>query len=202
MSEKIVLATGNEGKLAEIADLMAGVAVELVSLNSFPPIEPVAETGTTFEANAVLKARYYADKTGMPALADDSGLAVAALHGRPGVLSARYGGEIDFPSKIELLLHELSASGSNDRTAQFVCCMALARPGGDILCIANGVCDGVISDKPSGSNGFGYDPVFIPDGHHETFGELPAAVKADISHRRHAVDIIIRFLLNNMGVLT
>ncbi len=200
--DRILLATGNSGKLAEMRELVGELPFTILSLADFPYVSEVAETGSTFAENALLKARGYAEMTGVATLADDSGLAVTALGGRPGVLSARFGGDVDFHQKMRLLLNELEAAETSDRSAQFICSMALALPNGEILCLAESACSGRLADKPSGDNGFGYDPIFIPDGFERSFGELSPDVKAAISHRRRAMDIIIRYLQDNMPVPT
>lgn len=167
--------------------MLHGFPVMIAGLDTFDNIEEVAETGATFSENAQLKAAGYARQTGLAAVADDSGLEVAALGGRPGVLSARYGGDaLTFDEKMDKLLAEIASTGSSDRSAQFVCSMALSDPRGKILHAVDGVCPGNIAQYPRGSGGFGYDPIFVPEGYDETFGELPDHVKADISHRGRA----------------
>jgi XTP/dITP diphosphohydrolase len=199
--EQLLLATGNPGKLTELADLLKGARVNLVSLADMPGISEVEETGTTFEENARIKARGYALQTSMFALADDSGLEIAALNGRPGVLSARYGGAgMSFSDKIARILRELQRTGRAYRRARFVCSMAIADPGGHIVRVAEGICQGNIAIEPQGTGGFGYDPVFIPDGSDRTFGELPEGTKQQISHRARAFDQIIPFLRDNIAV--
>lgn len=194
---KLVVATGNPGKVHELRDLLAGLPFEVIGLSDFGNISEVEETGATFTDNAVLKARGYAEQTGVMTLADDSGLEVDALNKAPGVYSARYGGaNTSFDEKMKKLLGELERTGGTDRRARFVCSMALADEHGDILHISEGVCEGHIAEAPSGSNGFGYDPVFIPDGYALTFGELPGETKRQISHRARAVSGIIRYLLD------
>lgn len=195
MHQKLLIATNNAGKVAELRAMFEGITLELVSLNNFGDLIDVEETGETFDENARLKAVSYALQTGLMALADDSGLEVEALDGRPGVLSARYGGtETTFAEKITLLLDELALTGDKDRRARFVCSIAIAAPNSEILFTANGICDGCIAQKPRGSKGFGYDPIFIPDGYKMTFGELVARKKHKISHRGRAFLQIIPFL--------
>jgi XTP/dITP diphosphohydrolase len=191
----ILVATGNPGKLKELDDLLSGMPHEVVSLAAFPDIPEVPETGDTFAENARLKAVEYARLTGLAALADDSGLAVDALGGRPGVLSARYGGaDLAFPEKIRKLLDEIALLGAEERGARFVCAMAFADAGGNILFETEGVCEGRIAHAPRGSKGFGFDPIFIPEGYEETFGELDLEIKQKISHRARAFNEIIPFL--------
>lgn len=199
--ERLLLATNNAGKLAELARLIDGTGIELVGLDSFPAVPEVEETGTTFDENARLKARGYALQTRLYALADDSGLEVRALGGRPGVLSARYGGiGTSFADKMAMLLTELDLTGQDDRTARFVCSIAIARPDGDIIHTVTGRCDGQIASAPRGPGGFGYDPIFIPDGFDQTFGELPVETKQQISHRARAFEQIIPFLRDNTAI--
>ncbi|MBV9240408.1 MAG: RdgB/HAM1 family non-canonical purine NTP pyrophosphatase [Acidobacteria bacterium] len=196
----LLIATLNPGKVQELSEMLAAMDAEVVGLDSFPAIVEVEETGRTFAENARLKAAGYARQTGLPALADDSGLEVRALGGRPGVLSARYGGDVPFSEKIRLLLAEIAESGSQDRSARFVCSIALANADGSIVEISNGICDGRIVDHPRGTCGFGYDPVFMPDGCNETFGELSSAVKGKISHRSRAFSQIMPILGRFFGI--
>ena len=185
-------ATRNKGKLRELRRLFTDAPVTIRGLEEFPEIEDVRETGTTYEENACLKASRYASVTGLAALADDSGLEVNALGGRPGVYSARYAGTASsYETRIRRLLGEISSAGSTDRTARFVCVMALARPDAAIATTALGICAGVIGSAPRGDAGFGYDPIFIPDGFDATFAELGEDVKRRISHRARAAEIII-----------
>ena len=193
--KRILLATTNPGKIAELGSMLGALPVEVVGLDAFGDLREVAETGATFEENARLKAAGYALQVGLPAIADDSGLEVAALDGRPGVLSARYGGEdTTFAEKIRLLLAEVDAAAAPDRRARFVCSIAVAGADGSIRYTAEGECRGVLAQAPRGEGGFGYDPVFVPDGYDETFGELPDAIKAKISHRARAFSHIVPFL--------
>jgi XTP/dITP diphosphohydrolase len=192
---KLVVGTNNAGKIKELNELLADLPVEISGLSEFENIFDVEETGTTFEENAILKANSYARQTGHWALSDDSGLAVDALGGAPGVYSARYAGEnAGNDDKINKLLGELAKTGDRSRRARFVCVMALADDSGDIKFLAEGVCEGRIAAQPRGANGFGYDPIFIPEGFEETFGELSSTVKREISHRARAIKKIIRFL--------
>jgi XTP/dITP diphosphohydrolase len=203
MLKKLLIATNNSGKVAELSAMIEDIPLEIVGLDSFADLIEVEETGDTFDENARLKAVGYARQTGVTALADDSGLEVAALDGRPGVLSARYGGvDIPFAEKINLLLDELAQTGNKNRRARFVCSIAITAPSGEILFTANGICNGRIAQNPRGIKGFGYDPVFIPDGHEMTFGELSGDVKHKISHRGKAFLQIMPFLRHFSGVLT
>ena len=192
---KLLVATGNKGKLSELKGLLADVPIELLSLSDIGSFDQVEETGATFAENAALKARGYALRAGILTLADDSGLEVAALDNRPGVLSARYGGaDLGFDEKMLMLLDELERTSGNNRTARFVCSMAVADSAGEVVHSAEGICNGKIAQKPRGTGGFGYDPLFIPDGFENTFGELSNAVKQKISHRFRAFEQIIPFL--------
>ena len=186
MTRKIVLASRNEAKLAELRRILAaaGLGVELVGL---PPGEEVAETGATFADNALLKARAAAGLTGLPAVADDSGLAVDALGGAPDVLSARYAGEHgDDEANNRKLLEVLKDIPDDHRGAAFVCALALADPSGAIRLETEAACRGRITHEPRGANGFGYDPLFLISEYHKTFGELSALVKHQLSHRARA----------------
>lgn len=200
-SNKLVLGTGNPGKVRELRELFRGLPFDLMSLKDFAHIEDVSETGSTFEENAILKARGFAAQTGHLALADDSGLEVEALGNAPGVLSARFAGvEAGYPTKMQKLLDMLAETGDQSRRARFVCVMALVRPGGDLLYTAAGTCPGTISTEPFGTSGFGYDPIFVPDGFDRSFGELGDEVKSQISHRARAAELIIRYLLDFTGL--
>lgn len=192
---ELLIATGNAGKVAEMRELLKDLPVDLRGLADFGQLSEVEETGATFTENAALKARYYARNTGLIALADDSGLEVFALGNAPGIYSARYAGaNASDAQKTEKLLRELKATGDAARRARFVCAMTLANPDGTILFTTEGICAGCISDAPRGVNGFGYDPVFIPDGYRQTFGELFGEIKHKISHRARAAEKIIRYL--------
>jgi XTP/dITP diphosphohydrolase len=193
---QIVLATRNKGKIREFGELIDSIPnAKIVGLDAFPVVFEVQETGTTFAANARVKAAAYSRLCGVHAIADDSGLEVAVLDGRPGVYSARYAGaDTKYDVKIPRLLAEIEESNSLNRNARFVAHMAFASPDGEIIFEAEGVCDGTIAHEPRGANGFGYDPIFIPEGHYETFGELSDEVKKEISHRARATRKIMRFL--------
>lgn len=193
--QKLLVATNNSGKIHELQLMLETSPFQIIGLASLPGIVEVDETGHTFAENASLKASGYATQAGMLSIADDSGLEVAALDNRPGVLSARYGSEgSSFAEKMSLILEELTASGSGDRRARFVCAMAVADENGKILSSAEGICSGVIAQAPRGTGGFGYDPIFVPDGFDRTFGELSTDVKQKISHRFRAFEQIIPFL--------
>jgi XTP/dITP diphosphohydrolase len=199
----ILIATKNNGKVKELADLLADLPINLRSLNDFENISEPEETGANFVENAVLKAREYALQTGLWALADDSGLEVEALGNAPGVFSARYAREgATNEARIDKLLGELNEVQNENRGARFVCAMAIADEKGEIRYVAEGVCGGRIIDAPRGTNGFGYDPIFAPEGFSETFGELPDDVKREISHRARASAKIIAYLRHFIAVST
>lgn len=198
---KLLLATNNPGKIEELRSMVLELPVEIRGLADFPRAEEVAETGTTFDENARLKASGYARQTGLISLADDSGLEVEALGGRPGVLSARYGGEgMSFENKMKKLLRELENANSLKRNAQFTCAIAISDQDGGILFESTGVCRGTIALSPMGSGGFGYDPIFVPDGFEQTFGELSDAIKQKISHRASAFSQIMPFLRDYIDI--
>ena len=185
---KLLVATGNAGKLREIRALLSDLPLTLLGLADFPAIDEVAETGTTFAENAALKALGYARQTGVLTLADDSGLEVDALAGAPGVRSARYLGErASYADRINALLAALKDVKDESRTARFVCALAIASNEQELLYTTEAMCEGRIADAPRGSGGFGYDPVFIPEGFSQTFGDLPAEIKNGISHRGRAL---------------
>jgi XTP/dITP diphosphohydrolase len=184
---RVALATRNAGKIAELNRILADVggAVEIVGLEAFPDAPDVPETGLTFADNALLKARAIAACTGLPAVSDDSGLAVDALHGMPGVLSARWAGRHgDDTANLELLLGQLA--DVDERGAAFVCVAALALPDGGGEWTATGVLAGTLTRAPRGGNGFGYDPIFVPEGLAVTTAELAPSEKDAISHRGRA----------------
>lgn len=182
---KLVIATRNSHKLEEIRAIFDFTSLEVLSAFDFPHIPDVIEDGDTLEANAEKKAVEIAKATGCWALADDSGLEVAALGGAPGVYSARYAGEsCNYADNNDKLLRELA--GQSDRTAQFRTVIALSDPDGGVQTVV-GECPGIIIEELRGTNGFGYDPLFVPEGYSETFAELDAAVKNRISHRARAL---------------
>jgi XTP/dITP diphosphohydrolase len=192
---KIVLATKNQGKIREFAELLGGIDRRLIGLDEFDSVLEPEETGSTFAENAALKAAYYALHCGTAAIADDSGLVIDALDGRPGVLSARYGGDaLSFDERMTMILDELADSADRSRRARFVCSLALADKNGQTLAVADGICEGRIAAYMTGDGGFGYDPIFIPDGFDATFGQLSREDKNNISHRRRAILQIIPFL--------
>lgn len=188
----LVIATGNPGKIRELGALLADVGISLQTLADFPNCPEVAEDGETFEANAAKKAWAVVACTGLPALADDSGLEVDALGGRPGVFSARYAGDRTAPERptdadnYRRLLEEMAGIPWDQRRARFVCCIVVAFPGGRTV-VARGACEGVINLTPQGSGGFGYDPVFWLPEYNCTMAEVGLEVKNRISHRAQAL---------------
>ena len=184
----LVLGTRNPGKVREIESILADSGWTFSSLQAFPNVDTPPETGTTYAENAVLKARFYALATGMCALADDSGLEVEALAGAPGVFSARYAGEnASDADRRALLLSELAKVSDVNRRARFVAVVAISDADGSVLNVSEGICEGTIISSPRGDGGFGYDPLFVPDGFNQTFAELPDDVKNVISHRARAL---------------
>ena len=180
---RLLIATTNPGKVREYQQLLAGLNCELASLSNVGITQEVVESGLTYQENALLKARDYAALSGLPTLADDSGLEVDALAGRPGVHSARYAP--DSPARIQRLLAEMRDVPADRRTARFQCVIALAWPDGRTE-IAAGMCEGQIATEARGTNGFGFDPVFYVPEYGVTMAELPEAVKNQISHRARA----------------
>lgn len=190
LSGRLVVASHNAGKVREIGELLAPLGVEAVSAGELGLPEP-EETETTFIGNARLKAEAAAQAAGLPALADDSGLEVFALGGDPGVYSARWAGpERDFGAAMERVNREL---GGQDRAARFVCVLALARPGEPTL-VFEGEARGNLVWPPRGEHGFGYDPMFQPDGHARTFGEMTHAEKLPLTHRARAFERLLASL--------
>jgi XTP/dITP diphosphohydrolase len=180
--DRLVIASHNQGKVDEITALLAPFAIDTVSAGALGIAEP-EETGDSFEANAALKAKAAADTSGLPALADDSGLVVPALGGAPGIYSARWAGPAkDFRIAMERVHHEL---GDQDRSARFVAVLAVAWPDGDLE-LFRGEVAGKLVWPPRGERGFGYDPMFVPEGGLATFGEINPAQKHRISHRARA----------------
>ena len=187
----IVVATKNAHKVEEYRNLLAGQQVELKSLLDYPGCPEIAEDGTTFRENASIKALAACRYCDVPAFADDSGLEVEALDGRPGILSARYAPT--GPERIARLLEELK--GRENRRARFVCAIAIA------IETFEGEVKGVITESPRGTEGFGYDPVFLPDGYDKTFGEMDQELKNRISHRAAAFRAALTFVEDEMSVL-
>jgi XTP/dITP diphosphohydrolase len=185
--KQLFVATGNRGKLSEIRAILHGVVDELLSPDQFPNLPEVEEDGATFEENAIKKARSAAQATGLPSLADDSGLVVDLLHGRPGVLSARYAGEgASDGANIAKLLQDLSSLPAEPKRAHFVCVMAFCLPDGSCATF-HGELHGEIISDPAGSHGFGYDPVFYLPDYGMTLAQLDPEQKNVISHRAAAL---------------
>lgn len=184
---RVVVATRNRGKLAEIRELLSRLDVTVEALDHYSDAPDPEETGATFRENAVIKAVAAASFTGEVAVADDSGLVVDALGGAPGVMSARYGGNgASDQKKCEKLLAQMTGVPDAERTARFVCVVAVASPDGSVSS-AEGVAEGTIARAPRGTGGFGYDPVFLIPELGMTFGELPPATKNTMSHRARAL---------------
>ena len=184
---KVVIASHNEGKVWELAGLFKPYGVASISAASLGLPEP-EETGDSFAANAELKAVAAAKGAGMLALSDDSGLEVEALGGAPGIYSARWAGpNKDFDLAIARVHHELKKLGTSDRRANFTCALALAAPDGETAAFTGQVC-GTIVWPPRGTKGFGYDPIFVPEGYNQTFGEIEPELKNRLSHRMRAFE--------------
>ncbi|HEY6313841.1 MAG TPA: RdgB/HAM1 family non-canonical purine NTP pyrophosphatase [Streptosporangiaceae bacterium] len=196
--DPVVLATRNPGKLREL-DRILSSQIRLAGLEDFPGAPDVPETGATFEENALLKAGAIAAHTGLAAVADDSGLCVDALNGMPGVLSARWaGGHGDDQANLDLLLAQIADVPDPRRGARFVCAAALVAPGGREW-VVTGTVEGRLIRVPRGSGGFGYDPIFVPDGFAQTTAEMTAEAKNAISHRGRAFRALAPFIAAALG---
>jgi XTP/dITP diphosphohydrolase len=192
---RIVLATRNPGKVAELRRILAAYDVGLVGLDDYPDVPEVPETGETFIANALLKAHAIARATGLLAVADDSGLAVDALNGMPGVLSARWAGRHgDDAANLALVIAQLTDTPDERRGGAFICAAAAATPDGREV-VVEGRLDGTLLRNPRGSNGFGYDPIFVPLGENRTTAEMSADEKDAISHRGQAFRALAPLLI-------
>lgn len=190
----VVIGSGNRDKAEELRVLLQDTNWLVKGLGDFGPMPEPVEDGDTFEANALLKARYYAVKTGCPAVADDSGIEVDGLEGRPGVFSARYAGEgCSYADNNRKLLEELAGLPAAERAARFVCCAAFVDGNGREH-VVRGIVEGRMADLPRGANGFGYDPLFVPEGMEKTFGELAPQAKHAISHRGRAFRELAKYL--------
>lgn len=189
---RLLVATTNRGKLGEIFPLLGGLPIDIQTLADYPPIAPPDETGITFAENAVQKARFYANRTGSLTVAEDSGLEIDALGGAPGVHSARFGGATTYPQKFALIEEQLRRVPGADRTARFVCALAVA-DGDRIVFEARGTVEGYIVPEPRGTGGFGYDPIF----YYPPFGCTLAEAgdrKSSVSHRGEAFRQLRAFL--------
>lgn len=185
----LLIATHNAHKKEEIAHIL-GENFLVLSLSDYDLNEEIVEDGDTFAENAKIKAKYCFDKTGKPSVGDDSGLVVEALGGKPGIRSARYAGDHDFPKNITRVLAEME--GESNRKAYFI--TVICYYDGDAEHYFEGRVYGQLTDKVFGTEGFGYDPIFMPDGYNQTFAEMPAAEKNKISHRKLALDKFLEFL--------
>lgn len=185
---RLVLGTRNRKKCDELADLLRDMPFEVVDLSGYPDAPEIEETGTTFEENARLKAVGVAKAIGQWVLAEDSGLVVPALNGRPGVYSARYAGKQgDDEANNNRLLAELAPFSDDKRDAYYICVAVLATPRGDAVAVTEGRCHGTIIKERRGTGGFGYDPLFLVREYHQTFGKLSLRVKQALSHRGRAI---------------
>ena len=201
MTKRLVLATRNQHKVAELRDILgaAGLDVELVGADAFPEVPDVPETGVTFAENALLKAHALARATGLPAVADDSGLCVDVLGGAPGIFSARWAGRHgDDKANLDLLLAQLGDIAAEHRAASFACAAALALPDGT-ECVVEGQLRGTLRHAPSGTNGFGYDPILQPEGETRTCAELTPEQKNAISHRGKAFRALVPVVRDLLG---
>ena len=194
---RVVLASSNKGKLRELASLLAPLGFDIVAQNTLG-IDTPPETGDTFAANALLKARHAAAATNLPALADDSGIEVDALGGRPGIFSARYAGEgASDQDNLRKMLSELHGVPAEKRTARYQCVIAYVRtPADSPPILATGVWEGTLISEPRGLGGFGYDPIFVPQGFDRTAAELDPAEKNALSHRGQALRALVTQLQN------
>ena len=199
MDTKLLVATHNQGKVKEFSEMLADLDVAWLGLRDVGVVDDVEETGQTFRENAILKARFYAQVTGLLTLADDSGLEVDALGGRPGVYTARYGGKgLSHEARYRLLLRNMQTIAATERTARFRAVIVLVQPDGTIVGEAEGVCEGAIATEPAGEGGFGYDPVFYLPEWQMTMAQVGSAVKHQISHRGRAlqkIEPLLRTLL-------
>jgi len=191
---KVIIATNNKGKVKDFQSLFTPMGVEVTSLHDFPEIEEVEETGTTFEENAILKAEHLANELNIPVIADDSGLMVDALEGRPGVYSARYAGlHKNDEDNLQKVLKELEGISTEKRTARFYCALALAIPGKETLTV-HGTVEGLIATEKQGTNGFGYDPIFFLPELNRTMAQLTAEEKGSLSHRGNAIKELMKVI--------
>lgn len=197
--KEIIIATKNKGKALEFNAFFSVYNIKAISLLDLDASSPdIEETGATFAENAELKARQISDLFNKPVLADDSGLIIDALDGRPGIYSARYAGEpSDDKANIDKVLEEMKDVAAEHRQARFISVLAIAEPGKETF-FETGYCEGVITTKEHGENGFGYDPIFIPEGYSVTMAELSAAEKNKISHRKNAISKLDEWIKNEV----
>jgi len=195
----LLLATRNAGKKVELQEMLNDPGISVLNLHDIPPLPEVVEDGTTFQENAVKKARETAIATGYWCLADDSGLVVDALNGQPGIYSARFAGaEASDADNNQKLLDLMEDMDETKRNARFVCCMALSSPAGETLVVEDN-CEGIILRQPVGEQGFGYDPLFMPQGYNQSMAQLSRQEKNLISHRGKALNRIKPILLARMN---
>ncbi|MFN8535157.1 MAG: RdgB/HAM1 family non-canonical purine NTP pyrophosphatase [Dehalococcoidia bacterium] len=200
MVEPLLIASNNPGKHRELVRALGGLPYDVVTLAERGIRATIEEVGATFEENASLKATAYAAMSGLLTLADDSGLEVDALGGEPGVHSARYGGaDLNDAGRMFLVLERAAALGSGERAARFVCVIAIAEDGGEPV-LFRGECVGVLTEAPRGAGGFGYDPIFLPEGETRTMAELSIDEKAAISHRGRAIALARTWLAERTRV--
>lgn len=200
MPDVLLIGSGNADKARELVELMAGLPWEVRSLKDYPAVTEPAETGATFEENALLKARYYSEHFGVACVADDSGLEVDALDGAPGVYSARYAGEhCSYDDNNAKLLEALEGVPWHERTARFRCCAAFVAPGEAQAHVEFGEVEGHVAAICEGTLGFGYDPLFVPRGEEKTFGQMPPEAKHAISHRGRAFQQMRTYLEQRHG---
>lgn len=192
---EVIFASHNAGKIKEIKELLEPLGIKVKSAVDVD-LPDVAETGTTFAENSLLKSQTIAKLTGVPCIADDSGLCVDALNGAPGVYSARYAPNRDFVKGMKKLLEEMAQSRNKSRKAHFSCVISLAFPDGEYK-LFEGRVNGEIATVPSGEGGFGYDPLFVPEGYDCSFAQMPKSEKNKISHRGRAVAKLLEYLKNN-----
>lgn len=194
-SLEILIGTGNRGKITEMKRVLKDLPLKLHVITNFPGLHQPDEYGDSYAENASIKAESYANQTGLWTLADDSGLEVTSLNGQPGLRSARFGGEgLSDADRTNLLLSKLLDVDGDERSARFVSVVAFARPTGEVVNVAHGICQGKIAKAPAGNEGFGYDPIFIPAGYEMTFAELPLSLKNTLSHRGKALAATREFL--------
>jgi len=197
MLSEILFATGNKNKYKEFSELVSPYKINVLSLSGYGLKEP-EETGKTFQENSILKAKYYGDSTGKSALADDSGMCVEALNGAPGIYSARWAGDTkDFNLAIKKIEEEINKTDSCNYNANFTCNLSLYIPKVEKFYSFEGVVNGKLTFPARGEHGFGYDPIFIPEGYDLTFAELGSSVKQKISHRAKAFEKFISWIKEN-----